>query len=81
MLVMMGAMSLFWIVGLVLLAAGILAVARWFTGSHLDRPPSGALVEREDTAVQSLRMRFASGEIDEREFGERLRTLERERER
>ncbi len=78
---MMGAMSLVWLVGLVLLVVVVLVIARWLSGAHVERPPSGPPVEREDAAVQRLRERFASGEIDEHEFRERLRTLERERER
>lgn len=60
-------MLVFW----VLIIVGIVAAIRWLiTTSRQTRPP-------EESPLESLKRRYARGEIDQAEFEERRRDLER----
>lgn len=67
-------MMLFWL----LLIAGGIALAVWAVSGR-QRSGSGVHQTTDDTALSTLRERFARGDIDETEYHERRRTLEGDR--
>lgn len=67
-------MMLFWL----LLLGGGVALVVWAISSR-QRSGSGPRQTTDDTALSTLRERFARGDIDETEYRERRRTLEGDR--
>jgi putative membrane protein len=59
-----------WVIGILLLV-GILALVRWLVSSTPPTAPS------RDSAEETLRIRYARGDIDHEEFDRRLTKLRR----
>ncbi len=70
-------MSGMWLMGLfwLLLIGGGIALVVWAVSGQ-QRSGSGPYQTADDTALSTLRERFARGDIDETEYHERRRTLE-----
>src|SRR5829696_5192216 len=68
--------------GVVLVPLFVLAVTQLGSGRHdgSERHAAGGAGVHEQSAEETLRQRFARGEIDAEEYEERLRVLRRERE-
>jgi putative membrane protein len=73
---MMGGMWLMGLFWLLLIGGGISLVVWAISGQQ--RSGSGTRQTVDDTALSTLRERFARGDIDETEYRERRRTLEGE---
>lgn len=67
-------MMLFW---LLLIGVGVALVVWAISGRQRSGP--GSHQPTEDTAISTLRERFARGDIDETDYRERRRTLEGDR--
>ena len=72
-----GTMGGLWLMGLfwLLLIGGGIALVVWAISGR-QRSGSGPHQTTDDTALSTLRERFARGDIDETEYRERRRTLE-----